>query len=105
PLCRAGAPTLCTLALHDALPSFAGAESFTVIINVALFDPPELLAVTVKVVVAVTAVGVPVIVPVVASKLRPAGNAGLIVKPVGDHPEGTGLIARHGQPSVSVVGL
>jgi hypothetical protein len=40
-------------------------------------EPPEFVAVTVYVAVAVTAVGVPEIIPVRTLSERPAGNAGL----------------------------
>jgi hypothetical protein len=45
-------------------------------VTVAVALPPELLAVTVYVAVALIAVGVPEIVPVDVSSDKPAGNAG-----------------------------
>ena len=48
----------------------------TVIVSEAVANPPVLVAVTVYAAVAVIAVGVPVITPVVVLKLSPAGSAG-----------------------------
>jgi hypothetical protein len=56
----------------------SGATSFTVTEIPAVVEPPELDAVTMYVVAAVGTVGVPEILPVVASIASPAGSAGLI---------------------------
>jgi len=44
--------------------------------TLAVALPPELVAVTVKLAAAVTAVGVPEMMPVVVLRARPAGKAG-----------------------------
>ena len=51
-----------------------GASSYTTIVTVVVALPPVLLAVMVKVVALVTAVGVPEIAPVEVEKERPAGR-------------------------------
>jgi len=51
-----------------------GASSYTAIVTVVVALPPVLLAVMVKVVALVTAVGVPEIAPVEVEKERPAGR-------------------------------
>ena len=50
---------------------------FTVIVSVAVVLPPEFDAVTVYAVATAATVGVPVRVPAVALRLKPAGRAGL----------------------------
>jgi hypothetical protein len=56
-----------------------GATASTVMLTFATALPVPLNAVTVYVSVDVTADGVPLIVPKLLSRLRPAGNAGLTV--------------------------
>ena len=51
-----------------------GASSYTTMVTVVVALPPVLLAVMVKVVALVTAVGVPEIAPVEVEKERPAGR-------------------------------
>nr|WP_264757065.1 hypothetical protein [Sapientia aquatica] len=55
--------------------------------------PAELADVTMYVVAGVTSVGVPVIIPLAAFKLKPAGNAGLIVNDVATPPLTVGLFS------------
>ncbi len=55
-----------------------GASSFTVMLTVAEDEPPLLLAQIVNVLSAIKDVGVPQIVPLLVSKVRPLGKAGLI---------------------------
>ena len=52
--------------------------AFTVMVTVAVSLPPVLVAVMVYVVLALSSVGVPEMVPSVVLKVNPAGNAGEI---------------------------
>ena len=54
-----------------------GSAGFTVMVKTALLLPPAFVAVTVYVPVAVTAVGVPEITPVLVFMDNPAGSDGL----------------------------
>jgi hypothetical protein len=60
--------------------------------------PAELEAITVKLDLAVTAVGVPLMMPVVALRFRPAGRAGLTLYEVTAPPPLVGLFAAMGVP-------
>ena len=68
---------------------------------VAVPLPPALVAVIVKAAVSVT-VGVPVITPVVALRVRPAGNDGLADQLVAAPPVFTGAHERSAVPTVYV---
>jgi hypothetical protein len=59
----------------------------------AVVLPAELEAVTMKLAVAVTAVGVPLITPVSALRVKPAGRAGLTAYKVTAPPELVGVFA------------
>lgn len=63
----------------------------TWIVTVVVPVPPALVAETVKVVVGVTAVGVPLIAPVDESILKPAGSDGEIVQEVTAPPLAVGV--------------
>jgi hypothetical protein len=54
-----------------------GIAAFTAIVRTAVAFPPLSVAVTVYLIAALAAVGIPLIAPEVALRLRPAGRAGL----------------------------
>jgi hypothetical protein len=66
----------------------------------AMVLPPELEAVTVKLAVALTAVGVPLITPVLGLRFTPAGRAGLTLYELTAPPAALGLFAGIGVPLV-----
>ena len=60
----------------------SGASSLTVMLTVALTEPPLLLAEIVNVLSVINDVGVPQMVPLLVPKDKPLGKAGLMVQDV-----------------------
>ena len=60
----------------------SGASSLTVMLTVALTEPPLLLAEIVNVLSVINDVGVPQIVPLLVPNVRPLGKAGLMAQDV-----------------------
>ena len=81
--------------------------SLTTMVTVAVSLPPVLVAVIVYVALEVTAVGVPLIAPVVESRERPAGKDGETDQPVIVPPFAVGVTAVICVPlvRVNVLGL
>ena len=79
-----------------------GATSLTTMVTVAVSLPPVLLAVTVYVAEEVTAVGVPLIAPVVESNDNPAGSVGETDQDVMVPPLTVGVVVVIAVPLVNV---
>ena len=71
----------------------------TVISKSFVVEPQELEAVTVYVAKAAATVGVPEIIPVTASRVKPVGNAGLTEYAVGAPPELGRIVIPIGVPT------
>jgi hypothetical protein len=81
-----------------------GGTSFTVTASTNESEPPEFSVDTVCLLSVLTAVGVPVIVPVVGFNARPAGSAGSDFQLTTVPPVTVGAISVIAEPLISVVG-
>ena len=74
----------------------------TSMVKVLVPEPPLFVAVTVNTVFEIAADGVPVIAPVLVLKLKPAGNEGVIAKPL-TVPEAVADIVLMAVPTVKLL--